>query len=123
MLLCQTQDLSRDIFFWLGAIVVAGIVLGIVALVLRKLLLGGSDAPTIGFTLADIRQLHESGELSDEEFALAKGQMVAQNRAMLADDEPENDAEPGPADAVFGEESVKPVDESAPDGPSPDKNL
>lgn len=130
MLLCQAQDPSREIFFWLGAIVVAAIVLGVIAMVLRKLLLGQDEAPAIGFTLADLRELHASGEMTDAEFAQAKGKMLAQNRAMLEEGDPESDAEAqgdsvlgaGPGGPSLGEDSANPVDEpEGPDG-SPDKN-
>jgi len=130
MLLCQaqTQDPSREIFIWLGAIIVAAIVLGVVAMVLRKLLLGGDEAPAIGFTLADLRELHVKGELSDAEFEQAKGRMLAQNRALLIEDDEDGPVpgdlpgDAGPPGPDFGEGSANPVEE--PDGPdgSPDKN-
>ncbi len=114
MTLCADQEFSKDIFLWLGVIVLAAIVLGVIALVLRRVLMGEQAAPQIGFTLADLRRLHEDGELSDEEFAQAKGRMLAQGRAMLDDAEGEDspDAMVGPEqpvdDSGFGEEPPGP---------------
>lgn len=93
MTLCADQAFSNDIFLWLGVIVAAAVVLGVIALILRRVLMGDHAPPPIGFTLADLRQLHENGELSDEEFAQAKGRMLAQSRAML--DAPEASEGPG----------------------------
>lgn len=48
------------------------------------------------FTLADLRQLHRDGQLSDAEFERARAAIIAQTRAALApsdaDDSPENGA-------------------------------
>lgn len=93
MTLCADQAFSNDIFLWLGVIVAAAVVLGVIALILRRVLMGDHAPPPIGFTLADLRELHEKGELSDEEFAQAKGRMLAQSRAML--DAPEAGEGPG----------------------------
>lgn len=112
MLLAAQQDFSKDIFLWLGVIVGSAVVLGIIAMILRKLLLGDPGPPPVGFTLADLRRLHEQGELDDEEFAQAKGRMLAQGRAMLH--EPDTDTDGGMA-------SGNPVDDWAPeagDGPA-----
>ncbi|XAL99919.1 SHOCT domain-containing protein [Phycisphaeraceae bacterium D3-23] len=88
LLLAQTpQEAAKGIYFWLGMIVVAAVVLTVAALILRKLLLGGADEPVnLGFTLADLRDLHAKGELTDEQFDQAKRQMIARGKSMLADD-------------------------------------
>ncbi|MFI4861582.1 MAG: SHOCT domain-containing protein [Phycisphaerales bacterium JB063] len=104
LLLTQTpQEAAKGIYFWLGMIVLAAVVMTVLALILRKLLLPGSDEPVnMGFTLADLREMHAKGELTDEEFDQAKRQMLARGRSMLSDEE-----EGGPG----GESSGKPVDE------------
>jgi hypothetical protein len=33
--------------------------------------------PTIGFSLADLRELHRTGKISDQEFERARGKMAA----------------------------------------------
>jgi hypothetical protein len=45
---------------------------------LRKRYWGGEseDVPHAGFTLGDLRQLHKSGRISDQEFELAKAKIV-----------------------------------------------
>lgn len=86
-LLAQQSDkqaFSKEVLFWLGAIVVAAVVLGFIALWLRKALTREVEpGPSLGFTLADLREMHEQGELSDEEFEAAKGKMLAKSRADL----------------------------------------
>jgi len=45
---------------------------------LRKRYWGGEadDVPHVGFTLGDLRQLHKSGRISDQEFERAKEKIV-----------------------------------------------
>ncbi|MCC6683243.1 MAG: hypothetical protein IT445_20290 [Phycisphaeraceae bacterium] len=75
----QTQ---RQIFFYLGMIVIAAIVLVAVALVVRRLMLGRHE-PGESFTLSDVRRLHQEGQLSDEEFEAARKRLIAQQRAAM----------------------------------------
>ena len=42
----------------------------------------GEAAPSIGFTLGDLRQLHKEGEMTDEEFERARAKMMAGAKAM-----------------------------------------
>ncbi|MEM9414796.1 MAG: SHOCT domain-containing protein [Planctomycetota bacterium] len=86
--LAQNPEVAtQGIYFWLGMIVLAAAVLAVFALILRKLLLGGDDEPaSFGFTLADLRDLHAKGELTDEQFDQAKRQMLARGRSMIEDD-------------------------------------
>ena len=46
---------------------------------LRRRFWGPEDAgvPGVGFTLGDLRQLHKSGQISEEEFTRAKEKIVA----------------------------------------------
>lgn len=75
---------SRDILWWLGVLVLAAVVMALAGLLLRKVLLRPDETvEDQGFTLADMRRLHEQGELSDEEFKAARALMIARSRAMM----------------------------------------
>ena len=43
-----------------------------------------TPAPTIGFTLSDLRQLHKQGQMTDEEFERAKAKIVGSAKAMAS---------------------------------------
>lgn len=75
-----------DVMIWLVVIVGLAVVLGVVAVIIRRRSLGDTG-PSIGFTLADLRAMHESGEISDEEFATAKARMLGTAKAELAESE------------------------------------
>ncbi len=62
----------------------------LIALVIRRVMFGEDDSPgqTPGFTLRDLRQMHESGELSDEEWQAVKDRLLAQSKAEVADQAP-----------------------------------
>lgn len=86
MLLASTQQAPREIFVWLAIIVGAAILLGVIAMVLRKALMGQDpNAGSVGFTLSDLRRLHAEGELTDEQFEQAKARIIAQSRAQLGE--------------------------------------
>ena len=54
------------------------IVLMLVTMWVRKHFLSPADEATpAGFTLGDLRQLHKTGQMSDEEFERAKAQVLA----------------------------------------------
>jgi len=70
---------------WIGLKALAliagvGLVIGLgagVALNARgKRLTGPDESSGVGFTLSDLRQLHKSGQMSDEEFERAKAKVV-----------------------------------------------
>ena len=83
-----TADTQREIFFYLCLIVIAAVALAIVALLMRRMLLRHQDTGE-SFTLADLRRLHEQGQLSDDEYEAARKRLIAHQRALLrqTDDE------------------------------------
>ena len=81
LLLAESKKFASEIYFWLSVIVVLAFVLGFAALWLRKRLLTPHDQPPVGFTLKDLRKLHESGQLSDEELAAAEEKALARSRS------------------------------------------
>jgi len=72
----KSSRLFADILPWLIAIVAFIIVGGVVIYLTRRWLRSDEGTDPIGFTLQDLRELHARGELSDEEFAHAREQMI-----------------------------------------------
>jgi len=91
-----------DILLYLGIIVGAAILLVVIGLVVRKKF-QADDEPAIrtSFTLSDLRQMHQQGQLTDEEFDRAKKALIARSRAAYdADDGPEPEPTPPPEDTA-----------------------
>ncbi|MBB6430965.1 SHOCT domain-containing protein [Algisphaera agarilytica] len=87
---------SGQVLFWSSVLLGAAIVLGLAFFILRKRLNSmDEDAGTgnpMGFTLADLRDMHAQGQISDDEFEFAKRKMIAKAKAKLdADSVPEGD--------------------------------
>jgi uncharacterized membrane protein len=77
MIVAAAQNEYGKLFVWsliLVAVVVAGFML--VAWVKRRVQ-HQDMAPTLGFSLADLRELHRTGKISDEEYERARGKMAA----------------------------------------------
>ena len=69
------QDYTRIIVWSLALIGALAVGLVVVSKVKRRL--QEPDQPvSMGFTLSDLRQLHKSGQMSDEEFERAKAKVV-----------------------------------------------
>ena len=123
-------DRYMNIMVALGCLALAAIVLGVVFFFIRKWFQQTSTPPPqIGFTLADIRQMHAQGLLSDDEFEQSKRQMMAKSRAMLDESAQTDGPADGPTEAqisIPGDPpdpiSGNPVEDPAPPDPSPDKN-
>ncbi|MBC23793.1 MAG: hypothetical protein CMJ32_07770 [Phycisphaerae bacterium] len=72
--------LLEQLIPWLGLLLLVVIVGGAFVLMIRRTT--KSQGPGQGgFTLEDIRQLHRSGELSDEEFQKAREALIQQARS------------------------------------------
>lgn len=85
-----------SVIFWALVIVVA-IVVGFVAVTwVRRWAATPDQLPTAGFTLGDLRDLHKSGQMSDEEFEKAKAKIVDAARAAAARQAQQTEARPGP---------------------------
>jgi hypothetical protein len=68
---------TRAIFVW-SLVLLAAVIVGFVLVLWVKRRLKHDDAaPTLGFSLADLRELHRTGKISDEEFERARGKMAA----------------------------------------------
>ncbi|MCC5830562.1 MAG: SHOCT domain-containing protein [Phycisphaeraceae bacterium] len=83
-LIAQTgsvADATREVLFFLGVIVALGLVVGLAGFVIYRRLKRSVDEPQTGldagFTLADLRRLHDEGRLSSEEFERARERLLA----------------------------------------------
>jgi hypothetical protein len=83
IILAATKEVTAEDYqrIIVGSLVVVGLI--VVAFVLvtlvRRRLKQGDDSTSsggTGFTLSDLRQLHKSGQMSDEEFERAKAKIV-----------------------------------------------
>jgi uncharacterized membrane protein len=77
MIVAAAQNEYGKLFLW-SLILVAVVVVGFIAAVWVKRRVQQQDtAQPIGFSLADLRELHRTGKISDEEFERARGKMAA----------------------------------------------
>ncbi len=116
------QDYSR-IFIWSLALL-GVLALGLVVVSKVKRRLQEPDQPvSMGFTLSDLRQLHKSGQMSDEEFERAKAKVVeAAKKAAERDAKPAVAARargplPGMVDPTLGDKGG--ADGGGADDPKP----
>jgi len=93
----RSGEAAMEIVLYAAALLVAVLVVIVVALVVRRWLLGSADTGDAGgFTMAEMRRMHEAGELSDEEWESAKAALRAHTRraAGVADDVDDTNASP-----------------------------
>ena len=69
-----------SIIVW--SLILVGFIAGafVLAAMVRRKYFKPEDYPRIGFTMAELRQLHESGKMSREEFEKAKAAMIGEQR-------------------------------------------
>ncbi len=85
---------AYTVLLWAGLIIAAAILMGMLSLAIRKRLLKPDEPDAggvMGFTLADLRQMHAEGQMTDAEFTQAKRRLIANARAEFADDEEDAD--------------------------------
>lgn len=82
LLLADSKKIPSEVFAYLGIIVGLAFVLGLIAVWLRKKVMGETEEqPPMGFTLKDLRAMHGAGQLSDEELAAAEERALARSRS------------------------------------------
>jgi hypothetical protein len=95
--LSQTSD-SFTIILACAGLIVFCVIGAMLVLWVRRRLLAKSDAPgSTGFSLSDLRELHRTGKMSDEEFAKARDRVVAAAKRTIARDA-SADPKKGPTD-------------------------
>ena len=92
-ILAQEQDYTRPLIWSLVLII---IIIGMFAAVsfYRKWMNSSDSGSAEGFTLSDLRKLHKSGQMTDEEFEKAKKILVGNFKA--ASEKPANKPKDGP---------------------------
>lgn len=77
-LIAAQENALSSVFVW-SLVLVAAVIGGfwLVTLLKRRLQQSDDGASSPGFSLADLRALHRSGQLSDEEFERARTKMAA----------------------------------------------
>ena len=136
---------TSQVLFWCAVLLATAFIMGVVFFWLRKRLAAmDDDSPAavnpLGFTLSDLRQMHDAGQISDEEFDFAKRKMIAKTKAKLdsenapSDEEPEvedlgdlTEAISTPTDSTEADDSEDSTDKHDPasgasDDPPADKN-
>jgi hypothetical protein len=106
--IAQSDESSRssvEVIVSLGYLVGAALLVGLAFWAIRKWVMRGGQDQSIasGFTLAELRQLHRNGELTDEQFASAKAALIAHGLAAmggLGDEEPTPEADESNASAL-----------------------
>ena len=121
-LLAQTQKESQKteniqeglsmFFVWSVVIVLALILLWWIAQALKKRAYDPSQAMGFTFTLQDLRDMKEAGQLTDEEFERARKKIIGKTRQTLLEEEESSEDEQSQDVATGGEE-----DETESDGP------
>jgi hypothetical protein len=86
--------LFGDVMPWVLALLGATLV-GAVAIYAVRRWLRRTGESTNGFTLQDLRTLHSSGELTDDEFARAKAAMIGRMRDGVEQNQAESDVSTG----------------------------
>ena len=78
MIAAATQNEYGKLFVW-SLVLIVVVMAGFAVVVWVKRRMQAEDPPTasLGFTLADLRELHRTGKISDEEFERARGKMAA----------------------------------------------
>lgn len=89
MIAAATETTTRSIFVW-SSILIGVVVLGFFLAVWVKRRLKSPDVgpPVLGFSLADLRELHRTGKISDQEYERARGKMAASLKRKEAAEKP-----------------------------------
>jgi hypothetical protein len=80
------SDAAPGAIFWSAIVIACCVGLFWVLSVVRKRIkdVPASDVPAAGFTLGDLRELHRSGQMTDEEFERARAKIVAAGKRVAA---------------------------------------
>lgn len=76
--------ISVQVLIWVGALIVAVLILGIIILLIRRKLFT-KDTDTAAGMLADLRRMHKAGELTTAEYDAARKALTARFAANVPD--------------------------------------
>ena len=77
MIVAAAQNDYGKLFVWCLILVGLVVVGAVLALWVKRRMQHQDTGPAIGFSLADLRELHRTGQISDQEFERARGKMAA----------------------------------------------
>ncbi len=80
----STRNLS-GVFVWSGVLIAVVLVAFAGYSVLRRWMRSSGSTPGRGFTLADVRELHRQGKMSDAEYEATRALLVGAAKRMAAD--------------------------------------
>lgn len=93
-LLAQADQSIWRIVVWSVVLIVVLVVLFAVATKVRRWSRGaGQETTGHGFTLSDLRRMHQAGQISDEEFERARGRIAAVARNQILEQSPSSTKE------------------------------
>lgn len=75
------STLFADVLPWVGLFVILILAGGGLAMLVRRSIFAGSES-TVGFTLEDLREMRDRGEISDDEFEQSRDRMMNAVRNM-----------------------------------------
>lgn len=79
LLLAQSRGNIGEVWVWVVVLLVVVVLGGVVVMLVRKSARGAdSYGPTIGLSLADLREMRAQGRLTEEEFERAKAMVIGQ---------------------------------------------
>ncbi len=82
----RVSDVFMQILPYAIVIVALTIVGGIIMMISRRKIDAGAGGTPVGFTLSDLKELRDRGELSDEEFERARQEVIARARKAFRSD-------------------------------------
>lgn len=79
-----TQSSASDVFMtilpYAGVIIGGAIIGGVIMMIVRRRIDASGSGTPVGFTLSDLKELRDRGELSDEEFERARQDVITRAR-------------------------------------------
>jgi uncharacterized membrane protein len=88
-MIAASDSSYRAIFFWAFVLIILVVVGFFLAVwVKRRTQQPDISQPTLGFSLADLRELHRTGKISDQEYERARGKMAASLKRKEAAEKP-----------------------------------
>ena len=85
------------VLIWSLALIVVVIIGFVIVSWLRSRIKDTDTGPVAGFTLSDLRRLHKSGQMTDEEFERAKAKIIAVSQSTKKETTPSQGDTSGPA--------------------------
>ena len=83
MLADSATGSSGSIIFWLIVLIVLVVLGFLAAMFVKRWLMETSEEPRrAGFTLSDLRQMHKSGQMTDEQFERARQRIITSAKAV-----------------------------------------